>query len=82
MKSVLPGSSSTVIGGSSLNVPIGWWQQLIAAGGLNYLDVASVHPYTGNNDSFEEDGIPAQVRQLQGMLGGKRLWFTEVGLVE
>ena len=62
VKSVLPGSASTVIGGSSLNVSIGWWQQVIAAGGLNYLDVASIHPYTGNNDSFEEDGIPAQVR--------------------
>ena len=60
-------------------MPIGWWQQLIAAGGLKDLDVASVHPYTGNNDSFEEDGMPAQVRQLQGMLGGKPLWFTEVG---
>ncbi len=79
VKSVLPRPASTVIGGSSLNVPIGWWQQLIAAGGLNDLDVASVHPYTGNNDSFEEDGIPAQVRQLQAMLGGKPLWFTEVG---
>ena len=52
---------------------------MIAAGGLNDLDVASVHPYTGNNDSFEEDGIPAQIRQLQAMLGGKPLWFTEVG---
>src|ERR1700722_18569332 len=79
VKSVLTSNQSTVIGGSSLNVPIGWWQQVIAAGGLNHLDVASVHPYTGNNDSFEEDGIPAQVRQLEGMLGNKHLWFTEVG---
>ena len=79
VKSVLPGSASTVIGGSSLNVSIGWWQQLVAAGGLNDLDVASIHPYTGNNDSFEEDGIPAQVQQLESMLGGKPLWFTEVG---
>ena len=60
VKAILPGSSSTVIGGASLDVPIGWWQQLIAAGGLNDLDVASIHPYTGNNDSFEEYGnIPA-----------------------
>ncbi len=79
VKSVLPGSASTVIGGSSLSVSIGWWQQLIAARGLDYLDVASIHPYTGNNDSFEEDGIPAQVQQLESMLGGKPLWFTEVG---
>jgi hypothetical protein len=79
VKSVLPGSASTVIGGSSLNIPIGWWQQVITAGGLNDLDVASVHPYTGNNDSFEEDSIPTQVSQLRSMLGGKALWFTEVG---
>ncbi len=79
VKSVLPGSASTVIGGSSLNIPVGWWQQLINAGGLRYLEVASVHPYTGNNDSFEEDSIPTQVRQLQALLGSTRLWFTEVG---
>jgi F5/8 type C domain len=79
VKAILPGSSSTVIGGSSLDVPIGWWQQLIAAGGLNDLDVASVHPYTGNNDSFEEYGNIPAIQQLEGMLGGKPLWFTEVG---
>jgi hypothetical protein len=79
VKAILPGSSSTVIGGSSLDVPIGWWQQLIAAGGLNDLDVASIHPYTGNNDSFEEYGNIPAIQQLEGMLGGKPLWFTEVG---
>ncbi|HEY4927769.1 MAG TPA: discoidin domain-containing protein, partial [Acidimicrobiales bacterium] len=79
VKSVEPGSSSTVIGGSTLEPSIGWWQQLIAAGGLTWMDVASVHPYTGSNDSYEEDGMPAQVRQLQAMLGGKPLWFTEIG---
>jgi hypothetical protein len=79
VKSVLPGSSSTVIGGASLDVPIGWWQQLIGAGGLSDLDVASVHPYTGNNDSFEEYGNIPVLQQLEGMLGSIPLWFTEVG---
>ncbi len=79
VKSVLPGSSSTVIGGSSLEPVVGWWQQLIAAGGLADMDVAAVHPYTGSNDAYEEDGMAAQVRQLQALLGGKSLWFTEVG---
>ncbi|HUZ09668.1 MAG TPA: discoidin domain-containing protein [Acidimicrobiales bacterium] len=79
VKSVLPGSSSTVLGGSTLEPSVGWWQQLIAAGGLADMDVASIHPYTGSNDAYEEDGIPAQVRQLQALLGGKPLWFTEVG---
>jgi len=79
VKSVLPGSASTVIGGSSLEPSIGWWQQLIAAGGLADMDVAAIHPYTGSNDSYEEDGMPAQVRQLQALLGSKPLWFTEIG---
>ena len=79
VKSVLPGSASTVIGGSSLGVPLTWWQQLIAANGLDYLDVASVHPYTGNNDSFEEDSNQTEVRELQAVLGSTPLWFTEVG---
>ena len=58
---------------------MGWWQQLIAAGGLSDMDVAAVHPYTGNDDSFDEDGMQTQVEQLQGILQGKPLWFTELG---
>ena len=76
---MLPGAASTVIGGSTLEPSISWWQQLIAAGGLADMDVAAIHPYTGNNDSFEEDGMPAQVRQLEALLGATPLWFTEVG---
>jgi len=79
VKSVLPGSSSTVIGGSTLEPVTWWWQQLVAAGGLADMDVAAVHPYTGSNDAYEEDGMAAQVRQVQALLGGKPLWFTEVG---
>ena len=62
-----------------LEVPLSWWQALIAAHGLSYLDVAAVHPYPGNNDSLEEDGILSQVDQLQHLLGHVPLWFTEVG---
>jgi hypothetical protein len=71
--------SATVIGGSSLGVPLGWWQGLIAAGGLADLDVASIHPYPGNNDAWEEDGIPGQISDLEGMLGSTPVWITEVG---
>jgi hypothetical protein len=69
----------TVVGGSSLGVDVAWWRQVVAAGGLDYMDVAGVHPYTGNNDSWEEDGTIAQIRQLQGILHDKPIWFTEVG---
>jgi hypothetical protein len=79
VKSVEPGGSSTVIGGSSLNIPLAWWRQLITAGGLHAMDVASVHPYPGNNDNFEEWGEIGQIRALQALLGPKPLWFSEVG---
>jgi hypothetical protein len=71
--------SETVVGGSTIGVPTGWWDQLVGAGGLSYLDVAAVHPYTGNNDTFEEDGVEHQVTQLESLLDGKPVWFTEVG---
>jgi hypothetical protein len=79
VKSVEPGSTSTVIGGSTLEPSVAWWQQLVAAGGLADLNVAAVHPYTGSNDSYEEDGMETQVRQLEAVLGSTPLWFTEVG---
>jgi hypothetical protein len=79
VKSVEPGSSSTVVGGSTLLPVAWWWQQLMAAGGLAWMDVASVHPYTGSNDSYEEDGMQTQVRAVQALLGSTPLWFTEVG---
>ena len=72
-------AGAKVIGGSTLEVPLSWWQSLIAAHGLSYLDVAAVHPYPGNNDSLEEDGILSEVEELQHLLGHVPLWFTEVG---
>jgi hypothetical protein len=77
VKSVEP--NATVIGGSTLEPVTRWWQQLVTAGGLAWMDVAGIHPYTGSNDAFEEDGMQSQVHQLQAMLAGKPLWFTEVG---
>jgi hypothetical protein len=79
VKSVEPGTGSTVVGGSSLDIPMSWWRQLVAAGGLRALDVASVHPYPGNNDAFEEWGDVDQVKELQALIGPTPLWFTEVG---
>ena len=77
VKAVEP--NSTVIGGSTLEPVPWWWQQLIAAGGMAWMDVAGIHPYTGSNDSYEEDGMQSQIRELQAILVGKPLWFTEVG---
>ena len=79
MKSVEPGSASTVLGGSTLEPVPWWWQQVIAAGGLAWMDVAAIHPYTGSDDSYDEDGMAAQIAPAAGQLGSKPLWFTEVG---
>lgn len=70
---------ATVIGGSTLGVPLSWWQGLIAAGGLSDLDVASIHPYPPDNDSWEEAGTVSQIRQLEQLLGPTPLWVTELG---
>jgi hypothetical protein len=72
-------SSATVIGGSTLGIPLSWWTSLIEAGGLSYLDVAAIHPYTGNNDSWEEFGTIPQIQSLEAALGNTPLWMTEVG---
>jgi len=79
VKSVEPGSSSTVIGGSTLGPSAPWWQELVAAGGLADMDVAAIHPYPGSNDSYEEDGMPTQIRQVQAIIGSTPLWFSEIG---
>ena len=79
VKSVEPGTTSTVVGGSTLGVASGWWSQLVNAGGLHDLDAAGIHPYTGSNDSWTEDQMPAQVATLQTLVAPKPVWFTEVG---
>ena len=72
-------AEDTVLGGSTLGVPTTWWKALVAAGGLSYMDVVTVHPYTGNNDSWEEDKEPAQLALLQRLVSPKPIWISEVG---
>ncbi len=72
-------AADTVLGGSTLGVPITWWKALVAAGGLSYMDIATVHPYTGNNDSWEEDEMPALLAQLQRIVSPRSLWISELG---
>ena len=70
-----------VVGGSVVGLDLGYWHGVIAAGGLAHLDVAGIHPYPGHNRSYEEQGTPAQLRQLLGMLHAVRpglpVWNTE-----
>ena len=74
--------TAKVIGGSTLRVDLPYWRGIIAAGGLASLDVAAVHPWTGHNRSWEEQGTPAAVEALKAELaaagaGGKPIWDTE-----
>jgi len=86
--------NGTVVGGSSLGVANSWWQGVIQAGGIDYMDAAGVHPYTSYDDTWEEDGTIPAIRQLELSFsaacaqdasapchapGSLPLWFTEVG---
>lgn len=74
--------TATVVGGSTLGPALPYWRRLIAAGGLKGLDVAGVHPYTGVNRSWEENGTIPQLTELRKLLvkGGKPIptWVTEL----
>ncbi len=73
--------SAVVVGGSTVGVSVGYWKGIVAADGLRWLDVAAIHPYTGHNRSWEEDGTISQLRALRDLL--KRdgvpipIWNTE-----
>ena len=73
--------TATVVGGSVVGISPDYWRQIVAAGGLNYMDVAGIHPYTGHNRSWEEDGALDQLSQLRAVLkrGDQpvRIWNTE-----
>jgi len=72
-----------VVGGSFLGVSLPAWKDFVAAGGLQYLDIAADHPYTGHNRSYEEQGHivpaatgatgarePGSIQALQAYLAG------------
>jgi hypothetical protein len=86
VRSADPGA--TVIGGSTVGIDTGWWQELIAAGGLDWMDVAAIHPFGGHNRSWEEQGNIDSILALRAALdqaaasagtAPKPLWNTESG---
>jgi hypothetical protein len=74
-----------VVGGNTLGIDPGWWERLVEAGGCDSLDVVGIHPYTGYNRSWEEEGFSvdgAELDQLRDVLapcGDLPLWDTETG---
>ncbi len=67
--------SLLVLGGATVLVPQGYWQQLIDAGALPYMDVASIHPY------LETETIISNIIELRQRFvaagATKPIWVTE-----
>ncbi len=79
------GKTVQVIGGTVLGMDVsGWWTGIAKAGGFADMDIVGIHPYPGYNRSFEEEGTPAAITQLKGLMasyGASSLpiWITEQG---
>lgn len=82
-RAALPGV--VVVGGNTLGIVPDWWAALVDAGGCASMDVVGIHPYTGLNRSWEEEGFSvadAELDQLRDALapcGDVPLWDTESG---
>jgi hypothetical protein len=78
---------AVVIGGNALNVVVPWYQQLVDAGGCASMDVVGIHPYTGFNRSWDEEGADGPLGQIAALndildaCGADRpaVWDTESG---
>ena len=72
----------TVVGGGTPWLDVPFWQGLCADGGLNYLDVASIHPYRYDKPP---EGIQDEIYQLRNIMKiyndgqTKPIWATEIG---
>ncbi len=43
-----------ILGGAAIAVPVGYFKQLFALGGLNYMDGIVIHPYTTDPEQLEK----------------------------
>ena len=72
----------TVVGGGTPWLDVPFWQGLCADGGLNYLDVVSIHPYRYDQPP---EGIQDEISQLRNIMKvynngqTKPIWATEIG---
>lgn len=83
VRAAVPGA--LVIGGNTLGIAQDWWADLVAAGGCESLDVVGIHPYTGFNRSWEEEGFSLdgaeldRLREALAPCGDVPVWDTESG---
>lgn len=78
--------AARVIGGNALNLVVPWYQQLVDAGGCDSLDIVGIHPYTGFNRSWDEEGQGGPLGQIAGLHevleacpAAPPVWNTESG---
>ncbi|RMI06847.1 discoidin domain-containing protein [Cellulomonas triticagri] len=75
-----------IIGGNALNVVVPWYQQAVDAGACAAWDVVGIHPYTGYNRSWDEEGAQGPIGQITALRevlaacgGDVEVWNTESG---
>ncbi|WP_237742587.1 sugar-binding protein [Actinopolymorpha alba] len=72
----------TVVGGATAGVPLEWLEELFQLGGLQYMDVLSIHPYV--YPGAPENAIQSltAVKELVKKYNGgklKPIWISEMG---
>lgn len=72
----------TVVGCATVHVPYDWLKRVFDAGGYDYLDAVSIHPYdrsAGFRKDYMRDNVK-KIRELELEYGEqKEIWYTEVG---
>jgi hypothetical protein len=76
-----------IIGGNALNVVVPWYQQLVDGGGCTSMDIVGIHPYTGFNRSWDEEGTDGPIGQITAVnellaacgADAPEVWDTESG---
>ncbi len=72
----------TVVAGATSGIPVPYWEELLAGGGLAFMDVVAVHPYRYD---LPPEGLETDITHLQNLVkkynGGKPkpIWVTEIG---
>lgn len=72
----------TVVGCATVHVPYDWLKRVFDAGGYDYLDAVSIHPYdrsAGFRKDYMRDNVQ-RIRELELEYGEQKdIWYTEVG---
>ncbi|MGI2296863.1 S-layer homology domain-containing protein [Paenibacillus sp. GXUN7292] len=72
----------TVVGMATAGTPLDWIEEVFKLGGLEYMDVVSIHPYQSQRPP---DGMVQAVRSTQELMRKynngqeKPIWYTEIG---